>query len=307
MTEQSVGIVGVGRLGSDVAFTLAERDLCDLVLFDTDRDKAEYLASDLTDTSFGHVYNRRVSFVREARELASCGVILVAAGARREAGTPADELFGRNLAIIDEMAEAFVGSSNLFVVATEPVDLMTEALARALNLPASRVMGIGGVVDSYRVRHALGDALAVNPDYIRTHVIGPHDEEASIVWDCTSINGVPVAAVGSAETLAGVEKTFAADAEARLSQMSETYSRYTPSMACLELLRSLVKDDRRVLSVTIPWSGIMGISGVAMSIPAVIGRFGAERPIPPGLNKPALDKLKRSAGRLATALQGGAR
>jgi len=59
MIEQSVGVIGIGRLGSDVALTLAERDLCNLVLYDRVTEKAEYLASDLTDTPFGHVYNSR--------------------------------------------------------------------------------------------------------------------------------------------------------------------------------------------------------------------------------------------------------
>ena len=307
MTDQSVGVLGVGRLGSDVAFALAERDLCDVVLFDTDRDRAEYLASDLTDTSFGHVYSRRISWVGEAHELASCGVILVAAGARREAGSAANELYAQNLHIIEQVADAFVGSSNLFVVATEPVDLMTQALATALRLPPSRVVGIGGVVDSYRVRHALGDALSVNPDYVRTQIVGPHDADASVIWNYTSVNGVPVQLVAPAGTREQIERALKADAETRLNQMSESFSRYTPSMACLELLRSVVQDDRRVLSVTMPWTGTFGISDVAMSMPAIVGRFGAERPVPPDLDTPALDRLERSADRLAAALQGDAR
>lgn len=173
MTEQSVGVIGVGRLGSDVAFTLAERDLCDIVLYDKDPDRAAYLASDLSDTSFGHEYSLRVSWSANLEELSRCSVILIAAGDRAADVSDQEELFNRNRAIAREVAETFVGSSTLFVVASDPIDLMTAELTRLLKLPSSRVMGVGGVVDSFRVRHAIGETLSYNPDIVRSHVIGP--------------------------------------------------------------------------------------------------------------------------------------
>ena len=295
MNEQSVGIIGVGRLGSDVAFTLAEQDVCDIVLYDLDRDRAAYLASDLTDTSFGRVYNRRVSWVEEMHELAHCGVILLTAGARRGPDTTLRDIHGENRALARLIAESFVGSSNLFVVASEPVDLITAELARLLHLPPSRVMGIGGVVDSYRVRYALGEELEMSPDYIRAHVIGPHDSDVGVLWDYSSINGVPVREIAPAQTLATIERSLRAAAASNLQQLNDSTSRYTPAAACLELLRSIVKDDRRILSVTMPWTGTFGITGVAMSIPAVVGRFGAERPLSPNPDEEIRARVLRSA------------
>lgn len=301
MIEQSVGIIGVGRLGSDVALTLAERDLCDIVLYDREPDRARYLAADLSDTSFGHVYNRRVSWAARIGDLASCDVILVAAGARLTPETGTSGLLAANLAVADELATAFVGSSKLFVVATEPVDLMTAALRRLLNLPAGRVVGIGGVVDSFRLRHIVADALDVSPDFVSTQVIGPNGPEASALWRFTAVNGVPVSALASGEALAEMERSFAADAATRASRMAESFSRYAPAMACFELLRSIIKDDRRVMSVTMEWSGLAGISDVAMSVPALLGRFGVERTYLPELSQEALTVLRRQAKNLATA------
>lgn len=304
MIELSVGIIGVGRLGSDVALTLAERDLCDIVLYDQVTEKAEYLASDLTDTSFGHVYNRRVSWASQLRDLARCDVILLAAGAPMKPGTKSEELFAANREIVAELADAFVGSSNLFVVATEPIDLMTAELRRALRLPAGRVLGIGGVVDSFRVRHAIGDALAVNPDYVRTHVIGPNSADAQILWDFTAVNGVPVSMIASGEVIAEVERSFTEDAKDRLERMKESTSRYAPAMACFELLRAIVKDDRRIMSVTMEWTNTLDISNVAMSVPAVVGRFGVDRVVIPELpdkTQKLLEEMAKSYSSLLTA------
>ncbi|MFP4430991.1 MAG: lactate/malate family dehydrogenase [Spirochaetaceae bacterium] len=304
MREESVGIIGVGRLGSDVAFTLAERDLCDIVLYDKEPDRAEYLASDLSDTSFGHVYNRRVIWTDTLRELSRCSVILVAAGARAEEHSSPEALFRENRGIAEEIATTFVGSSNLFVVASEPVDLMTAELTRLLRVPPSRVMGIGGVVDSYRVRSVFAEALSLNPDFVVSQVIGPHGGDATVLWEFSSVNGVSLRQLAEEELLDRALSELKSDTDAHLRQMSKTTSRYTPAMACLELLRSLVLDDRRVLSVTMQWPGILGISGIAMSVPCVVGRFGAERPILPSLDATTHGKLKESAETLAAVLRG---
>lgn len=306
MREESVGVVGVGRLGSDVAFTLAERDLCDIVLYDKDPDRAAYLASDLSDTAFGHVYNRRVSWTDTLGELSRCSVILIAAGARAEEHPSPEALFRQNRVIAEEVATTFVGSSNLFVVASEPVDLLTAELNRLLRLPPSRVMGIGGVVDSYRVRYGLAEALSISPDFVVSQVIGPHGGDATVLWEYSSVNGIPLRDLAEEEVLDRAVSGLGSDTQSHLHQMSRTASRYTPAMACLELLRSLVLDDRRVLSVTMPWADIMGISGVAMSVPSVVGRFGAERPILPTLDTAAWAKLEASAGALAAVLRGEA-
>ena len=304
MTDQSVGVIGVGRLGSDVAFALAERDLGDIALYDLVPDKAEYLASDLTDTSFGHVYSRRVTWTPRLRDLASCDVVLLAAGARLTPDTSVADVLRANRALVAEIAQAFVGSSSLFVVASEPMDLMTMELRRALKLPASRVLGIGGVVDSYRVRHAIGEELSMSPDFIRSHVIGPHWTQSSapvVLWDYSSVNGMPLQQLADEQTRQRIEETLAQEASNRLRHLQESYSRYAPAMACLELIRAIVKDDRRILSVTVEWNKLAGISDVAMSAPCIIGRFGAERAIEPTLDSDEVKRLAADAEALRVA------
>ena len=302
MAVGSVGVIGVGRLGSDVAFMLAEGDLCDVVLYDAVAEKASFLASDLSDTSFERVYSRRITWASELRELTRCDVILLAAGNRPDENDTPQDLFRANRPLIREIADAFMGSSTLFVVATEPVDLVTAELARRLHLPHSRVMGIAGVVDSFRVRYAVGQALSVNTDYIRTHVVGPHDERAHILWEYTSINGVPIQSLTSEDRLAKLESSFTEQVKDQFRQHTGNLSRYTPSIACFDLLRVLTRDDRRIMSVTIPWVNVLGISGVAMSVPSVIGRFGAERVVLPELDGGVKNRLRKSADAYASIL-----
>ena len=302
MNERSIGIIGTGKLGADVAFMLAERDLADVRLYDVDRDKSSYLASDLTETVFGGGYTNRITAVKEIDELRRCDVILIAAGKRRAAGDSPEDLFGHNRPLIQEIAAAFSGASTLFIVASEPVDLLTTELARLMRLPFSRVLGLGGVLDSYRVRHTLGEAMQVNPDYIRSQVVGPHGRGLQPLWDFTSINGIPIRSIVEETVLTDVAQVL--ERENGDQALAAGSSRYAPAVACLDLLDAIIRDERRILSTTVLWENILGLSGVAMAIPCVVGRLGAERMIVPSLAQSARKAISGVADQYSGILKG---
>lgn len=285
-----------------MAFMLAERDLADVRLYDLDRDKASYLASDLTETVFGGGYTNRVTAVREMDELRRCDVILVAAGKRRSNGDSLEDLVRHNRPLIREIAAVFAGSSTLFVVASEPVDLLTVELARLMRLPFSRVLGLGGVLDSYRVRHTLGEAMQVNPDYIRSQVVGPHGQGLQPLWDFTSINGIPIRSIVDEELLTTVAESLERESDNKM--LAAGYSRYAPAVACLDLLDAIIRDERRILSTSVLWENVLGLSGVAMGIPCVVGRLGVERMIVPTLSETARKLINGAAEEYAGILKG---
>jgi len=220
-----------------------------------------------------------------------------------EPGARPEDAFASNRSLIREIADAFVGSSALFVVASEPIDLMTAALRRELRVPPSRVLGVGGVIDSFRARHGFANALELSPEFVTSHVVGPNASGSRILWGFTSVNGVPARAVADEAVIADVEKSFASDAGVRLRRLAESSSRYAPAMATFDLVRALVKDGRRIMSVTMEWTNTLGISDVAMSIPAVIGRYGADRVMLPQLDEATVSALRSSANELSSILQ----
>lgn len=299
MAVQSIGVIGVGKLGADVALALAERDLCDIVLYDKVNSRAELVAEDLRDTAFGHVYNSAVTAVERMDGLTGCDVILVAAGSSSDASLPANEAYAKNAGVIDEIARAFVGSSTLFIVACEPIDLLTGRLRRRLRVPASRVLGLGGVVDSFLLRHQLATELDMNPDYITAHVVGPHGPSMEIAWQFVTANGLPITDIVDEARLSQMESAFAQERSLRPGRLSAGSSRYAPAMAAVELVRSIVTDDRRVMSVTTEWNGELGIEGVAMSAPAIVGRFGVDRTILPAFTEDAVQRIRAAGAELA--------
>lgn len=306
MKGQSIGIIGAGKLGADVAFMLAERDVAEVVLYDRDRDRAAFLASDLTETVFGGGYNNRIVAVESMGDLTRCDVVLLAAGERgeRESGESISTAghFSANRPLVREVAETFTGTSTLFVVASEPVDLLTAELTQLLRLPFSRVLGLGGVLDAHRVRHLLSEAMQFNPEYLRSQVVGPHDERVIPLWDYTSINGVPVRSILDRSVLSAVESALSERSGGAVPRGSS--SRYTPAVACVDLLDAILRDDRRILSATVLWDNVYGLSGIAMGLPCLIGRLGAERIILPELSAAERKRLTEAAGVYEQILKG---
>lgn len=281
---------------------LVERDLAHVLIYDREPDKAAYLASDLAETIFSGGYNNRVSAVETMDALRACDVILIAAGDRRVSGSDTETLFGRNRLVMDEVARTFTGCSTLFVLASEPVDLLTTYLVGRMRLPFSRVLGLGGVLDAHRVRHLLGEKMRFNPDSIRNQVVGPHDHSVLPLWDFTSINGVPVRSIVDDAMLVEIADELSREDTTEATEKSS--SRYAPGAACLDIMSSIILDDRRILSTTVNWENVLGVSGVAMGIPCVIGRLGAERIVVPELRKRDMQAFTDTAASYAGILKG---
>ena len=305
MHSRRIGIIGAGHLGSDVAFLLAEDDLCEVVIYDQQGSRAEYLAGDLRDTAIGREYSTQIRWTADMRSLSDCDIIVVAAGRPLLANDDLFEVFESNRAISTEIANVLSGSSAVFVVGTDPVDLMTSTLGIDMQLPPGRVLGLGGLVDSYRARFLIGDALAVNPQYVRAHVAGPHSAEARILWQFCSVNGISVSDLLSGDQTREIEEQFERNAapQAPSRPGSGAISRYTAAVACLDVLRTLVKEGRNVLSVTIRWDQILEKTPAAMSAPVVVGRLGGEHIELPELEQAAESTFTERARVYAAALE----
>lgn len=299
MKNPEVGIVCAGRLGSDIAFMLTENDLCDVVLFDEDHDRARYVAGDLQDTAIGREYTTRVRWSTDLADLYSAEIIVVAEGSGPTDKATSDdtraELFANNRAIGDKVAESFLGASALFLVATEPIDLMTAYITSRLHLPPQRVLGLGGLLDSLRLRFLIGETLGVNPAYVHAQVAGPHDQDAVILWDFCAVNGISIHDLSTPDQRSTIERRFAEDVTDTAKQGRGETSRYAPAIAAYELLRTLVKAGRNVHSVTMQWGNGLGEAPAAMSVPAVIGQLGAERHFLPKLDTKTSDLIHERA------------
>ena len=207
-----------------------------------------------------------------------------------------DDLLGENREMVEKLAEevADLSPEAIFVVVTEPVDLMTLAFHRSSSLPRHHVMGLGCCLDSARMRFSIARELGVAVDTVTALVIGSHSEAMIPLPQCSWVSGVPIAEIMGTDMLRGIEATVksAGDEILRLARVTSSY--YAASAVLADVVEAIQFDLKRVLSVSVCLKGEYGLSGVAMSLPAVIGADGIGRILTPELTDEQ-DRLLRQA------------
>lgn len=292
-----VGIIGSGNAGANTAFFIAEKGVSEVLLHDIKEGLSKGKALDIMEAAPVRSYRTRITGTDSLDEVLECPVLVIAAGSIRTPEMARDDLFDKNVEILRELGKRLEGRRDDLnvIVVTEPVDPMTTILTELSGLPREHVMGVGGLLDSTRLRFALARDLDVSVADVSALVIGRHNEQMIGLPGYATVSGVPVLNLMNGDHFDGLmaEVRGAGDFIVGLAKRSSSY--YAPSAAVSELVDALVRDMRRLMSVSILLKGEYGVEGVAMSIPAIIGRSGVERVFLPKLGDRELDRFRSSA------------
>jgi malate dehydrogenase len=292
-----VGIIGSGNAGANTAFFIAEKGVSEVLLHDIKEGLSTGKALDLMEAAPVRRYRTRITGTDSLDEVLECPVLVVAAGSIRMPEMERDDLFDKNVEILRELGKRLEGRRDDLnvIVVTEPVDPMTTILTELSGLPREHVMGVGGLLDSTRLRFALARDLDVSVDDVSALVIGRHNDQMIGLAGYATVSGVPVLNLMNGDHFDGLmaEVRGAGDFIVGLAKRSSSY--YAPSAAVAELVDAVVRDTRRLMSVSILLKGEYGVEGVAMSIPAIIGRSGVERVILPKVGDHELERFRSSA------------
>ena len=298
---RKVAIVGCGRSGSAVSFALMQSGLfSEMVLIDSLAGKADRVALDL---AYG------ISFVKPMKiyaggydDLADAGIVILAAGEPRLKSDTRMEYIRKNVnvleAIIPQVAKR--NTEAIFLVVTNPVDILTYCALKYIEIPESRILGIGTILDTARIKYLLGRKLNVDPRNVHTFVVGEHGKSEVPIWSSARVSGVPLREFFEMrgypdpdaylkEVIKGVRK----DAGDLSYRKDDTF--YGVAMAARRVCEAIVRDEKAVLSVSSLMYGAFDIDGIALSMPAVIGAEGVECLVPVEMNENELDEIRKSA------------
>ena len=291
----NIAIIGAGNVGANTAFFIAERNIGPVVMYDVQEGMATGKALDMMEAAPIRGYQHAIRGTDSIDDLADTDLTIIAAGSGREPGMKRDDLYAKNAELIDDLAGKMSSYKGTVVIATEPVDLMVMRFQKTSGLNANRVLGLGGVLDSTRLRFALSQALGITTENISATVIGRHSDQMLLLPEYCRVSGVPVTALMEQTDLEKAldETRSAGDVIVEMSQRASSY--YGPSAAAADVVQAIAWDTRRVLPVSFVWDGQYGISGVAMSLPAVLGWTGVSRVMEPKLTEEQVQALQRSA------------
>lgn len=308
--KRKVAVVGAGAVGSGFAFALAQSGIAEeIALTDMNADLAKGQALDL---AHGAPYYRTVDIrATEAAEAYRDAAIVVVTAGRAQAGPGQSrlELLQANARIVTSIAEA-VREANpdaVLLVASNPVDVLTHVARVRTKWPEGRILGSGTVLDSARFRWLLARHCGIAPQNVHASILGEHGDSEFAAWSLVRIGGVPLegycAACGKCDTLERKKELLE---EVRKSAYHiigyKGSTSFGVAMAMTAICRAILRDEKRVMTVSAPLDGAYGLDGVTMGVPCVVGANGIERVVEAPLAEDEMEALRRSAAILREAI-----
>ncbi|MGE5239481.1 MAG: L-lactate dehydrogenase [Chloroflexota bacterium] len=286
-----ISVVGVGKVGTTVAFSVMMKGLAkELLLVDRNKDVATGEAYDLMHAS---PFSRPVDIkAGELYDTRNSDIIVISASVPVKQAKSRLELAQANLALYKEIIPVLAEQSPeaIFLVITNPVDVMTYFALKLSGFPPTRVIGTGTLIDSGRFRSLLAESSGANPNDINAYIIGEHGDSQFPVLSSANVGGRPFKIIERVYDF--FEK---ARGEGHMVFEHKGHSNYAIGLAVLTIIESLVLDSRRVLPVSILIERYLGVSDVCLSIPAVVGRNGVQRVIELDLNETEQNQFRKSA------------
>jgi L-lactate dehydrogenase len=297
----SVGVVGTGWVGASVAIsTLHGGFASELLLADLRHEVAEGEAMDLAHgASFYTTASVRAVPVDE---MLDTDALVVAAGRGGKPNESRLDLLRDNARILRELGTKLRGYRGLVVVVTNPVDVLTYVVAESSGLPPERVMGTGTMLDTARLRQVLGGELRVDPHSVHAQVVGEHGDSEVVLWSSAHVGGTPLREWPgwSADREGPIATEVRTAAYEIIKRKGAT--NHAIGLTTAALLRSALRGERRVLTVSRVQTGALGLRDVALSQPTVVDTDGAVDVIPVKLDAAEHEGLQRSADVLKKAI-----
>lgn len=296
-----IGIIGAGMVGSAAAYALALLGTArEIVLVDKDAALARAQAADISHAvPFAHPVDVRPG---SYGDLAGAALVIISAGVSQKPGESRLDLLSRNAevfrSVIGETLEAV--PDPILLIASNPVDIMTDIATRLSGLPPERVIGSGTILDTARFRMLLGQHLGVAPQSIHAYVLGEHGDSEVLAWCSARAGSVPLdsfaAQVGAPITGDVREKIDEGVRRAAYTIIDGKGSTYYGIGAGLaRIARAILGDEGAVLSVSIRTGEVAGVEDVALSLPRLVGQGGVAADLMPDLDAGELDALRDSA------------
>jgi L-lactate dehydrogenase len=300
-----IGIVGVGMVGSAAGYALALMGVAgEIVLVDRSAALAQAQAEDISHAVPFASATRVVAGGYEA--LAGADLVILAAGVSQKPGETRIALLSRNAEVFAEVIGAVrrVAPDAILLIATNPVDIMTDIATRLSGLPPSRVIGSGTILDSARFRTLLGQHLHLSPQSIHGYVLGEHGDSEVLAWSSAQAGSVPIRAaaaqMGTAitdEVVARIDAGVRRAAYRIIEGKGATW--YGIGAGLARIARAILRDEQAVLSVSILTPEVVGVKGATLSLPRAVGRAGVTADLLPDLDDVEAEALHRSAQMLA--------
>ena len=292
-----VTVVGAGNVGATCANVLAHENIIEeLVLVDIMGDLARGKGLDMWQQAPIDDYTSFIKGTDDYKDTANSDIVVITAGVPRKPGMSRDDLISTNAKIVNAVTKSIMNYSKkpIIIVVSNPLDVMTYAAYKASKLPATKVFGMAGILDTARYRAFLASALNVSPRDIQAMILGGHGDTMVPLPRFTSVSGIPVTDMIDKEHLdAIIERTKVGVGE--LVKLMGTSAWYAPGAAAAQMVTTILKNEKRIFPCCALLEGQYGLKDIFLGVPVKLGKNGIEELIELKLNQAEQKLLNDSA------------
>lgn len=300
--NRKVVLVGTGLVGMSYAYALLNQNVCDeLVLIDIDKKRAEGEAMDLNHGLAFSGSNMKI-YAGEYEDCAGADIVAICAGVAQKPGESRLNLLQRNTSVFESIISPVIASGfqGIFLIATNPVDIMAHVTQQLSGFDPHRVLGTGTALDTARLRYLLGQYFSVDPRNVHAYVMGEHGDSEFVPWSQAMIATKPILTIFEEngnqyrrEDMEAMSAEVRDAAQKIIAAKKSTY--YGIGMAMVRITRAILGNENSVLTVSTMMKGEYGLHDVYIGAPCVVNRDGVKEVISLPLTPPELQKFYASA------------
>ncbi|MBV2141975.1 malate dehydrogenase [Falsochrobactrum sp. TDYN1] len=306
MARNKIALIGSGMIGGTLAHLAGLKELGDVVLFDIAEGTPQGKGLDIAESSPVDGFDAKFTGANDYAAIEGADVVIVTAGVPRKPGMSRDDLLGINLKVMEQVGAGIKKyAPDAFVICiTNPLDAMVWALQKFSGLPAHKVVGMAGVLDSARFRYFLSEEFDVSVEDVTAFVLGGHGDSMVPLARYSTVAGIPLPDLvkmgwTSQDKLDKIIQRTR-DGGAEIVGLLKTGSAfYAPAASAIQMAESYLKDKKRVLPVAAQLTGQYGVKDMYVGVPTVIGANGVERIIEIDLDKDEKAEFDKSVASVA--------
>ncbi len=299
---RKVMLIGCGMVGMSYAYALLNQNIVDeLVLVDVNKDKAMGEAMDLNH-GLAFASSSMKIYAGDYSDAKDADIVVIAAGVNQKPGESRIDLLGRNTAVFKSIIEPVVASgfSGIFLIATNPVDVMSQITLKLSGFSPDKVIGSGTTLDTARLRYLIGAKLKIDPRNVHAYVIGEHGDSEFVPWSQAHVSTVSLDEIKAKNPdrdsdfdMSEIEVEVREAAQKIIAAKNATY--YGIGMALVRITRAIFSNEHSILTISSLVDGEYGISGAYLGLPCIVGREGRIKLIELDLSNEEHKKLEHSA------------
>ena len=308
--NRKIVLVGTGMVGMSFAYAALNQHICDeLVLVDIDQKRAMGEAMDLNHGLAFSGTSMKIS-AGEYADCADADIVAICAGVNQKPGESRLQLLQRNTQVFQSIVNPVVASgfTGIFLVATNPVDIMTRITCVLSGFNPGRVLGSGTALDTARLRYLVGGYLRVDPRNVHAYVMGEHGDSEFVPWSQAFLATKPILELGKngknelRSCLDHIEEEVRTAAYRIIEAKQATY--YGIGMALTRITKAILGDEHSVLTVSAMLRGDYGQRDIYTGVPCIINQNGVQRVLELSLSEQEMEKFGKSCKTLRESFEG---